>query len=114
MMYPLSGAGQRGTVYSPDGSLISFARLGPDGSLQMAVADADGTGGAQLLGPVAAGTPTGAVDTYWIFTPDGKALIVRFGNDQSGATHLVPLDGSASQLLDSGAFEFVDVQRLAP
>jgi hypothetical protein len=55
------------------------------------------------------------VEVSKAFTPDGTALIVRFGNDTAGATQLVPLDGSPPTNIEgSGGFEFVDVQRLAP
>ena len=41
------------------------------------------------------------------------SLIVRYGTDDEGAVSLLPLDGSPGTELGSGAFEFVDVQRLA-
>ena len=59
--------------------------------------------------PTAAKSPAS-----WAFTPDGTALIVRYGDDAKGTTHLMPLDGSPPTDLGSGGFEFVDIQRLAP
>ena len=50
----------------------------------------------------------------WAFTPDGTALVVRYGDDADGAAQLLPLDGSPATDLGTGGFEFVDVQRLAP
>jgi len=41
-------------------------------------------------------------------------LIVRFGDDDAATTTRFPIDGSPSTILDSGKFDFVDVQRLAP
>jgi Tol biopolymer transport system component len=118
MQFPTAdGTGQRGGVaYSPDGKLVAYARIHREGAFQIVVANADGSGDERTFGPKKPGAPDGSdVDASWAFTPDGTALVVRYGNDDSGATHLLPLDGSpGSILLDSGGFEFVDVQRLAP
>jgi Tol biopolymer transport system component len=110
------GTGQRGLAYSPDGVLVAYARIYREGAFQIVVAYADGSGGERILGPNKPTRPDGSnVDATWAFTPDGTALLVRYGNDDAGATHLLPLDGSPSSLLlDTGGFEFVDVQRLAP
>jgi Tol biopolymer transport system component len=112
--YPTTGGGQRGAAYSPDGSQIAYARWGPGMDVQLAVANADGSGGERVIGPVVPATPDGAAEPTWAFTPDGTALVVRFGNDDSGTGHLIPLDGSPTRVLDTGGFEFIDVQRLAP
>jgi len=118
MQFPTAeGTGQRGAVaYSPDGTLVAYARIYRAGAFQIVVADADGSGNERTLGPKKPGPADGNhVDAGWAFTPDGTALLVRFGNDDAGAVHLLPLDGSPeSILLDTGGFEFVDVQRLAP
>jgi Tol biopolymer transport system component len=112
--YPTSGSGERDASFSPDGSLIAYGRLGPGDDLQMAIANADGSGGERVIGPVAHGTADGPIPANWVFTPDGKALIVRFGDDHRGTMHLVPLDGSESRTIETGGFQFIDVQRLAP
>jgi Tol biopolymer transport system component len=112
--YPSSGNGHSGAAYSPDASLIAYARRNPGNDVQMAIAYADGSGGEHVVGPVVRRTPDGPVDATWAFTPDGTALVVRFGNDDSGTAHLIPLDGSPTRVLDTGGFEFIDVQRLAP
>jgi Tol biopolymer transport system component len=112
-----SGTGQRGAVaYSPDGKLVAYARIHREGAFQIVVANADGSGNERTLGPKKPGPADGSdVDATWAFTPDGTALLVRYGNDNAGATHMLPLDGSpGSILVDAGGFEFVDVQRLAP
>jgi len=39
---------------------------------------------------------------------------VRFGTDDRGTIREIPVDGSESRIVETGAFEFIDVQRLAP
>ena len=112
--YPTAGTGQFAGPFSPDGSLISYARLGFGNVIQMAVANADGSGGERVIGPVVPGTKDGAIATTVAFTPDGTALVVRFGDDARGTLHRIPLDGSESQIIDTGGYQFIDVQRLAP
>ena len=111
-----AGTGQRGTaIYSPDGSSVAYARIYPEGAFQIVVADADGTGNERTFGPKRPAPKDGSgLDAYWAFTPDGTALVVRYGTDVDGTTRLMPLDGSPATDLGSGGFEFVDVQRLAP
>ncbi len=116
-LFPMSaGVGQRGTaIYSPDGALVAYARILAGGGFQLVVANADGSGSERTIGPRKAGPPGGTeVPASWAFTPDGKALMVRFGNDANGTTHLLPLDGSPATDLGSGEFDFLDAQRLAP
>ena len=85
------------------------------GGFQLVVANADGSGNERTIGPRKAGPPDGTeVPASWAFTPDGTALMVRYGDDAKGTTHLIPLDGSPATDLGSGGFEFVDIQRLAP
>jgi Tol biopolymer transport system component len=110
------GTGQRGSaVYSPDGDLVAYARIYREGAFQIVVANADGSGNERPIGEKRRGPTDGSeVDAAWAFTPDGTALLVRYGNDERATTHLMPLDGSASTDLGSGGFEFMDVQRLAP
>jgi hypothetical protein len=105
------GIGQKGTVvYSPDGTLVAYVRIFAT-SYQVVVANADGTGNERPVGPKQPGEAEGA---NWAFTPDGTALLVRYGTDDVGAARLVPLDGSPGTDLGSGGLEFVDMQRLAP
>ena len=112
--YPTTGTGQRDAIFSPDALRISYARLGPGNDLQMAIANADGSGDERVIGPVMHGSPDGPIAANWAFTPDGKFLIVRFGTDDRGTIREIPVDGSESRLVETGAFEFIDVQRLAP
>ena len=115
--FPMStGVGQvGGATYSPDGALVAYARILAPGGFQIVVADADGSGNERAIGPRKPGPPGGTeVPASWAFAPDGTALMVRYGNDAQGSTHLIPLDGSAPTDLGSGGFEFVDVQRVAP
>jgi Tol biopolymer transport system component len=111
-----SGTGQLGSaVYSPDATRIAYARIEPDGGTQLVVANADGSGDERTVGPPIAGAADGSpASAWWTFTPDGSALIARYGDDDSGTLQVLPLDGSPGQVLDSGSFGFVDVQRLAP
>jgi Tol biopolymer transport system component len=113
----LAGTGQRGAVpYSPDGKSVAYARIYPDGAFELVVANADGSGNERVIGPRKRGPTDGStIDASWAFTPDGTALVVRYGNDKAAATQLMPLDGSPPTPIEgSGGFEFVDVQRLAP
>ena len=112
--YPTNATGQQGAVFSPDGALIAYSLLSPDEDLQIAVARADGSGSERRIGPVVQGKASGAVQATWAFTPDGTALVVRFGDDARATTHLVPVDGSPSHEIETGAYQFIDVQRLAP
>lgn len=115
--FPMStGVGHRGTAtYSPDGALVAYARIFAGGGFQLVVADADGSGNERSIGARKPGPPGGTdVAASWAFTPDGTALMVRYGDDTEGTTHILPLDGSPATDLGSGGFEFVDIQRLAP
>ena len=117
MLFPTAkGTGSRGTaVYSPDGKLVAYARIHREGAFQLVVANADGSGNERLIGPKKPGPMDGSdVNASWTFAPDGAALLVRYGTDDAGVTHLLPLDGSPGTDLGSGGFEFVDIQRLAP
>jgi Tol biopolymer transport system component len=117
MAFPLeNGRGQRGTVlYSPDGKLVAYAQIYREGAFQIVVANADGSGNVRHIGPKKPGPVDGSsVNASWGFTPDGTALLVRYGTDDDGAIKLLPLDGSPATDLGAGGFEFVDVQRLAP
>lgn len=108
--------GQRGgAVFSPDGTLVAYARIFREGAFQLVVANADGSGGERPIGPRKPGPPDGSeVAATWAFTPDGTALVARYGGDDDAALQLLPLDGSPGSVVDAGAFEFVDIQRLAP
>ena len=117
MLFPTApGTGQRGLAsYSPDGSLVAYARVYRTGAFQIVVANADGSGNEREIGPRKTGPRDGSeIPASWAFTPDGTALMVRYGDDAEGTTQLLPLDGSPATSLGSGGFEFVDMQRLAP
>jgi Tol biopolymer transport system component len=104
-----------GAPYSPDGKLVAYARVHPEGAFQIVVANADGSGNERPLGPKMPSKVDGTdIAAAWAFAPDGTALVVRYGNDDEGATQLLPIDGSPGTDLGSGEFEFVDIQRLAP
>jgi Tol biopolymer transport system component len=109
------GTGQLAGPYSPDGKLIAYARVFRTGGFQLVVANADGSGNERTVGGKQPSKPDGSdVRATWAFTPDGTALVVRYGTDDSGQTYLMPLDGSTPVDLGSGGFAFTDVQRLAP
>ena len=113
-LFPTTGTGQVGAAYSPDGNLVAYARI-HSARFQIVVANADGSGNERPIGPLKSDVSGGtAVPAAWAFTPDGRALLVRYGSDDQATIHLLPLDGSPGKELGSGAFEFVDVQRLAP
>lgn len=117
MAFPSSaGTGHRGTaVYSPDGELVAYARTYREGAYQIVVANADGSGNERTIGPRKPGPVDGGdIAAWWTFTPDGTALLVRYGNDERGTTQMLPLDGSPGTDLDSGGMDFVDMQRLRP
>ena len=111
--------GQRGgATFSPDGVTLAYVRIvrEPGGALaQVVVAPADGRDTGHALGPRVPSTPDGGeVPVSIIFSPDGKAIIARYGNDAAGTVRWLPLDGSPDRVIDDGAFGFVDIQRLAP
>jgi Tol biopolymer transport system component len=107
------GTGAQATaVFSPDGLMIAYTRTYPDGTYQAVVAPADGSDIGRALGPRRKGGPD--IGLTKAFTPDGTALIARYGSDDAGTTYLLPVDGSAATEVDSGAFDFLDIQRLAP
>jgi Tol biopolymer transport system component len=110
------GTGQRGAaVFSPDGKLVAYARIFREGAFQLVVANADGSGGERPIGPRKPGPPDGSgLAASWAFTPDGTALVARYGGDADAAIQLLPLDGSQGSVVDAGSFESVDIQRLAP
>jgi Tol biopolymer transport system component len=117
MLFPTAkGTGSRGSaVYSPDGKLVAYARIHREGAFQLVIANADGSGNERTIGPKKTGPRDGNdVNASWTFTPDGAALLVRYGTDDAGVSHLLPLDGSPGTDLGSGGFEFVDMQRVAP
>ncbi len=107
------GTGQQATaVFSPDGRTVAYTRTYPNGTYQAVVAAADGSDAGRVLGTRVMGGPD--LGLTKAFTPDGTALIARYGSDDAGRTFLLPLDGSAVTEVDSGAFDFLDIQRLAP
>ena len=117
MQFPTApGTGQTGAVYSPDGKLVAYARIYREGAFQLVIANADGSGDERTVGPKKKSKPDGStVNSTWAFTPDGTALVVRYGTDRSAGIQLLPLDGSPATILGPhGEFEFADVQRLAP
>jgi Tol biopolymer transport system component len=107
---------ESGGLFSPDGKNIAFVRYYADATWQVTLAPVDGSGDGAPIGPRSSGTPqTGnAGVSSMAFTPDGSALLVRYGDDASATTHLLPIDGSQGRIIDTGEFLFVDMQRLAP
>ncbi len=107
-----------GATFSPDGVTIAFVRVArePGGAMaEVIVAPADGSSEGRVLGPRIPTTPEGAdVPLSVIFSPDGTAVIARYGRDTGAIVRWLPIDGSAGRVLDDGAFGFVDIQRLAP
>ena len=61
------------------------------------------------LGPIVS-QPSG--DINWIFTPDGSAVVVDYGEE--GVVRMLPIDGSPGTVLTRGDLSFADIQRLAP
>lgn len=109
------GTGQYGGSWSPDGKLIAYARVYRTGGFQLIVTNADGSGNERTIGGKRPSRPDGSdIRATWAFTPDGTALLVRYGTDDQGEAYLMPLDGSTPVDLGSGGFAFTDVQRLAP
>jgi hypothetical protein len=108
-----AGTSQRGgAVFSPDGKLVAYTRLYPDGSSQLVIAPADGSTLGTALGPRNGAGANGGEGGAYVFTPDGSAVIATYGQD--GATYRLPIDGSPGTIIQAGAYSSVDVQRLAP
>jgi Tol biopolymer transport system component len=104
-----------GGLFAPDGKNIASVRYYTDATWQLVLAPVDGSGVGTPIGPRSHGTPQTGGGVYGLtFTPDGTALLVRYGDDASATTHLLPIDGSEGRIIDSGKFQFVDMQRLAP
>ena len=114
ILYPTSAAVTHESAFSPDGRSITYVSETSSRDVQITIAEADGSGNERGIGPIVAPTAEGAVPAFWVFTPDGKAVVARFGTDEGGTTYLIPIDGSDARVLDSGDFAFIDVQRLAP
>jgi len=99
-------------VFSPDGTLVAYSRIHPDGSFQLVVAPPEREFRGTVLGPRQAGEPEGSA---YIFTPDGSAVIAMFGSDDQRAIYRFSIDGSPGSIVtEGGSFSFTDVQRLAP
>jgi len=99
-------------IFSPDGDTIAY--VGKDvvrGTLQIYLAPFDASSSGTAIGPAMSAQGN---EMSIAFSPDGKAIIARVGTDRSSTLYWVPLDGSAATALDSGSFDFFDVQRLAP
>jgi Tol biopolymer transport system component len=108
------GTGQLGGAYSPDGKLLAYARIYRTGGYQLVVANADGSGDERTIGDRKPSKSDGSdIRATWAFTPDGTALVVRYGSDDQASAYLMPLDGSTPVDLGAGEFAFIDVQRLA-
>ncbi len=107
---------ENGGLFAPDGKSIAFVRYYVDATWQVIVAPVDGSGNGTPIGPRSPGTPQSgnAGVSSTAFTPDGTALLVRYADDTSATTQLLPIDGSGGRIIDTGEFEFVDMQRLAP
>jgi Tol biopolymer transport system component len=107
---------ETGGPFAPNGDSIAFVRYYRDATWQLMLAPIDGSGEGSPIGPRSPGTPQDgeAGVSATAFTPDGSALLVRYGDDTSATTRLLPLDGSAGRIIDTGEFQFVDMQRLAP
>jgi hypothetical protein len=109
-----TGDSEFGFTFSPDGQHVAYTLMQEDWTTQIAVADAAGSGDERTLGPVLpprdGGTP---VDIVYAFTPDGTAIIARYGNFASATTRILPIDGSAGSVVGTGTFQSIDMQRLA-
>ncbi|MFL5648344.1 MAG: TolB family protein [Chloroflexota bacterium] len=102
---------QWGTAsFSPDGRQIGYVRGNHvNDAFQFVVAPADGSGTGTPLGP---SVPYPSGDINWIFTPDGSAVVVDYGEE--GVVRMLPIDGSPGSVLTRGDLSFADIQRLAP
>ena len=105
-----AGAG----VFSQAGDRIAFLRSRAGGTFEVVVAPADGSSEGSAVGASMPMSADKSMDASLAFAPDDSALIVRKGDDSYSTFTWLPLDGSPSSTLDKGAFEFIDVQRLAP
>jgi DNA-binding beta-propeller fold protein YncE len=114
-----SGTMSRNGVFSPDGTQVAYVRLqrlGPNqNAYEVAIAPVGGSGPGRTLGPTPSLPPNGSdlapLSVAW--SPDGTAVIARFGDDDDATYRWLPVDGSAGSVIAQGAFEFLDVQRVA-
>jgi Tol biopolymer transport system component len=108
---PTGSTAQMGGVFSPDGRSIVYQRFIDQQTTQLVVAPADGSGTGTPIGTPTAVGSDGPVFNNYAFTPDGKAVVVNQGDT---VTRLFPIDGSAGEIVATGANAFAAYQRLAP
>lgn len=114
-----AGTMSRGGVFSPDGAQVAYVRLQriapQQNAYEVAVAPVDGSGPGRTLGPTLSLPPNGSdfAPLSVVWSPDGTAVIARYGDDDDSTYRWLPADGSAGSDLASGTFEFLDVQRVA-
>jgi hypothetical protein len=109
---PTQTTAQTSPKFSPDGAAVVYLRFPVDGTLQLVVAPADGSGTGIALGPPGPLGPDGPTINNYDFTPDGTAVIANY--DAEKLVRALPVDGSQPSVLSRGAAAFATYQRLAP
>lgn len=109
-----AGRNQASPVFSSDSRSIAYVRVRPDETAQVVVAPLDGSSDAVELGPIIPLTDLVDIGITIAFVPDGSAVVVRYGRDDTSSTRWLPVTGEPGRIVEEGVFSFVDVQRVAP
>ena len=85
------GTAQFGGLFSPDGRSLLLIRAYEDGTVQLVVVPADGSGVGVALGPRAPFGPDGPTIGIEQWSADGTAVIANY--DAEKLNRLLPIDG---------------------
>jgi Tol biopolymer transport system component len=107
------GVGQAVGVFSPNGHLVAYQVWSIDGRFRLAVAPADGSAAATMVGPWRPMPSSGdSPAVQYDFSPDGSQVIAVYQTD--GTVLDMPVDGNNWTTEPWGTSDLPSMQRLAP